>query len=249
MMRTVIFIFLLLLISVSLQAQGTAMPFPKVTMEVGKATNPEDVAVTLQILFLMTILSLAPALLILTTAFTRIIVVFYFLKQALGTPQMPPSQVIIGLAIFLTMFIMAPVWNKVNTDALQPYLNGKMTMQQAYDKGVVPLRDFMFKQTRQEDLALFVKMANNAKPKSKDDVPTHALIPAFAISELRTGFQIGFMLFIPFLIIDMVISSILMSMGMMMLPPMTISIPFKILLFILIDGWNLLIKSLLASFG
>jgi flagellar biosynthesis protein FliP len=250
MIRNVVFLLLLLmLVSPDIQAQGTAMPFPKVTMEVGKAAKPEDVSVTLQILFFMTILSLAPALLILTTAFTRIIVVFYFLKQALGTPQMPPSQVIVGLAIFLTMFIMAPVWTKVNTQALQPYLDGKMTMQQAYDTGIVPLRDFMFKQTRQEDLALFVKMANNEKPKTKDDVPTQALIPAFAISELRTGFQIGFMLFIPFLIIDMVISSILMSMGMMMLPPMTISIPFKILLFILIDGWNLLVKSLLASFG
>jgi flagellar biosynthesis protein FliP len=230
-------------------AQDKTMPFPKVSIDIGKAAKPEDVSVTLQILFLMTILSLAPALLILTTAFTRIIVVFHFLKQAMGTPQMPPSQVMVGLAMFLTFFVMAPAWNKVNDQAIQPYLNNKITMQEAYDKGVVPLREFMFKQTREEDLGLFVKMTNGDKPKSRDDVPTNALIPAFAISELRTGFQIGFVLFVPFIIIDMVISSILMSMGMMMLPPMLISLPFKILLFILVDGWNLIIKSLVASFG
>jgi flagellar biosynthesis protein FliP len=230
-------------------AQQKTMPFPKVTIDIGKAAKPEDVSVTLQILFLMTILSLAPAILILTTAFTRIIVVFHFLKQAMGTPQMPPSQVLIGLAMFLTFFVMAPSWNKVNEQALQPYLNGKMNIQQAYDKGVVPLRDFMFRQTREEDLALFVKMTNGQKPRTRDDIPTTALIPAFAISELKTGFQIGFVLFVPFIIIDMVVSSILMSMGMMMLPPMMISLPFKILLFVMVDGWHLLVKSLLASFN
>jgi flagellar biosynthetic protein FliP len=196
----------------------------------------------------MTILSLAPAILILTTAFTRIVVVFGFLKQALGTQQIPPPQVLIGLSLFLTLFVMAPTWNRVNEQALQPYLAKKMSLQEAYDKGIVPLREFMFRQTREEDLGLFVKMANVDKPKNRDDVPTTALIPAFAISELRTGFQIGFVLFIPFLIIDMVISSILMSMGMMMLPPVLISLPFKILLFILVDGWNLVVGSVLQSF-
>lgn len=229
-------------------AQEKPMPFPKLSVEVGKATKPEDVSITLQILFLMTILSLAPAILILTTAFTRIIIVFHFLKQAMGTQQIPPPQVLIGLALFLTFFVMAPTWNKINDEALQPYLQNKMTLQQAYDKGVVPLREFMFRQTREEDLALFVKMSNVDKPKNRDDVPTYALIPAYAISELRIGFQIGFILFIPFLIIDMVISSVLMSMGMMMLPPVLISLPFKVLLFILVDGWNLIVGSVINSF-
>jgi flagellar biosynthetic protein FliP len=229
-------------------AQDKVMPFPKIALEVGKATKPEDVSVTLQILFLMTILSLAPAILILTTAFTRIIIVLHFLRQALGTPQMPPAQVMIGLAMFLTFFIMAPVWSKVNDTALQPYLNHKIAMAEAYDKGSEPLREFMFKHTREEDLALFVSLADSVKPKNRSDVPTHALIPAFALSELRTGFQIGFVLFIPFLIIDLVIASVLMSMGMMMLPPMMISLPFKILLFILVDGWHLIVGSLVRSF-
>ena len=229
-------------------AQDKTLPFPRIAVEVGKATKPEDVSVTLQILFLMTILSLAPAILILTTAFTRIIIVLHFLRQAIGTPQMPPSQVVIGLAMFLTFFVMAPVWSKVNDEALQPYLNNKMALQEAYDKGVGPVREFMFKQTREEDLALFVKLADLDKPKARADVPTQALIPAFAISELRTGFQIGFVLFIPFLIIDMVVASVLMSMGMMMLPPAMVSLPFKLLLFILVDGWHLVVGSLIKSF-
>jgi len=235
-------------LAAEMPAQQTTLPMPKISLEVGKATKPEDVSVTLQILFLMTILSLAPALLILTTAFTRIIIVLHFLKQAMGTPQMPPPQVLLGLAMFLTFFVMAPVWNKVNTEALQPYLQSKMTMNDAYDKGVVPLREFMFKQTREEDLALFVKMANLEKPKNRSEIPIHVLIPAFAISELRIGFQIGLVLFVPFLIIDMVVASILMSMGMMMLPPVLISLPFKLLLFVLVDGWHLVVGSLLASF-
>jgi flagellar biosynthetic protein FliP len=174
--------------------------------------------------------------------------VLHFLRQAMGTQQVPPSQVLIGLAMFLTFFVMAPTWSRVNTDALQPYLDKKMSLEQAYEKGVVPVREFMLRQTREEDLALFVKLANVDKPKNRDDVPLHALIPAFAISELRIGFQIGFLLFIPFLVIDMVISSILLSMGMMMLPPVLISMPFKILLFILVDGWHLIVRSLLESF-
>jgi flagellar biosynthesis protein FliP len=235
-------------LAAELPAQQKTLPMPKISLEVGKATKPEDVSVTLQILFLMTILSLAPALLILTTAFTRIIVVLHFLKQAMGTPQMPPAQVLLGLAMFLTFFVMAPVWNKVNTEAIQPYMQNKMSMNDAYDKGVGPIREFMFKQTREEDLALFVKMANLEKPKNRTEIPTYVLIPSFAISELRIGFQIGLVLFVPFLIIDMVVASILMAMGMMMLPPAMISMPFKILLFILVDGWHLVIGSLIASF-
>ncbi len=247
--RNLILILLVsLLVCTETFAQQRALPFPKLSIEVGKSTKPEDVSVTLQILLLMTILSLAPAILILTTAFTRIIVVFHFLKQALGTPQMPPAQIMVGLAMFLTFFIMAPVWSKINTNAVQPYLDKKMGLTEAYDKGIDPLREFMFKQTREEDLALFVKMANMQKPNSRADVPTYVVIPAFAISELRTGFQIGFIIFIPFLIIDVVVSSILMSMGMMMLPPAMISLPFKILLFILVDGWHLVVSSLMASY-
>jgi flagellar biosynthetic protein FliP len=229
-------------------AQEKLMPFPKLSVEIGKATKPEEVSVTLQILFLMTILSLAPALLILTTSFTRIIVVFHFLKQAMGTPQMPPSQVLIGLALFLTFFVMAPVWNKVNDQALQPYLNKSLTLEEAYLKGVEPIREFMLKQTREEDLGLFLDLAKIEKPNHRTDVPTYVLIPAFAISELRVGFQIGFVLFIPFLIIDLIVSSVLMSMGMMMLPPVMISVPFKLLLFILVDGWHLIVSSLISSF-
>ena len=246
--RIAVVCLVLAVLASEVPAQQKTLPLPKISLEVGKATKPEDVSVTLQILFLMTILSLAPALLILTTAFTRIIVVLHFLKQAMGTPQMPPAQVLLGLAMFLTFFVMAPVWNKVNTEALQPYLQNKMTMNDAYDKGVVPLREFMFRQTREEDLALFVKMANLEKPKNRTEIPTYVAIPAFAISELRIGFQIGLVLFVPFLIIDMVVASILMSMGMMMLPPAMISMPFKILLFILVDGWHLVVGSLIASF-
>ncbi|MBI5471712.1 MAG: flagellar type III secretion system pore protein FliP [Ignavibacteriae bacterium] len=247
--RRVILILLVMVVAVAgAYAQSKTMPFPKVSVEVGKATNPEDVSITLQILFLMTVLSLAPAILILTTSFTRIIIVFHFLKQAMGTAQMPPSQVLVGLAMFLTFFVMAPTWSHVNDEALQPYLQKKMTLEAAYDKGVLPLREFMFKQTREEDLGLFLGLANIEKPKNRDDVPTHVLIPAYAISELRIGFQIGFVLFIPFIIIDMVVASVLMSMGMMMLPPVMISLPFKLLLFILVDGWHLVVNSLMQSF-
>jgi flagellar biosynthetic protein FliP len=248
MKRAIVVIVLCLLVAGVAASQDKAIPMPKISVEVGKATNPDDVAVTLQILFLMTVLSLAPAILIMTTAFTRIVVVLHFLRQALGTQQVPPSQVLIGLAMFLTFFVMAPTWNRVNQDAIQPYMKNTISLQQAYDRGIVPVREFMLRQTREEDLALFVKLANVDKPETRADVPIHALIPAFAISELRIGFEIGFLLFIPFLVIDMVISSILLSMGMMMLPPVLISLPFKILLFILVDGWHLVIRSLLESF-
>jgi len=248
MKRLLLLVLLVVAVGYCAMAQSKTLPLPKLSVEVGKATNPDDVSITLQILFLMTILSLAPAILILTTAFTRIAVVLQFLRQAMGTAQVPPSQVLIGLSLFLTFFVMAPTWTRVNDEALQPYLNKKLSLEQAVDKGIVPMRAFMMRQTREEDLALFVKLANGEKPQSRDDVPLHALVPAYALSELRIGFQIGFMLFIPFLVIDMVISSILLSMGMMMLPPVLISLPFKILLFILVDGWHLVVQSLLDSF-
>ena len=228
-------------------AQEQVLPLPKLSVEVGKATSPEDVSVTLQILLLMTILSLAPAILILTTSFTRIIVVLHFLRQAMGTQQVPPPQVLVGLALFLTFFLMAPTWNRINTEALQPYLEKKLSLEEAYTKGIDPLREFMLKQTREEDLGLFMRFIDGEKPATREDVPTHALIPAFALSELRTGFQIGFLLFVPFLVIDMVVASVLMSMGMMMLPPVLISLPFKILLFVLVDGWRLVVESVMNS--
>ena len=194
-------------------------------------------------------LSLAPAILVMVTSFTRIIVVLGLLRQALGTQQMPPNQVLVGLALFLTFFVMAPTYNEVNKQALQPYLQKSLTHEEAFKRALVPVRKFMLRQTREKDLGLFVHLSKIQAPRGPDDVPTHALIPAFMISELKTAFQIGFVIFIPFLIIDMVIASALMSMGMLMLPPIFISLPFKIILFVLADGWFLVIGSLVRSFG
>ncbi|HQI80040.1 MAG TPA: flagellar type III secretion system pore protein FliP [Deltaproteobacteria bacterium] len=222
--------------------------FPSVSLGVKQAGSPEDVVGALQILFILTILALAPSIVIMVTAFTRIVVVLGFLRQALGTQQMPPMQVLTALAIFLTFFIMSPTLDKVNEQALTPYKNGSITFGQALTNAEGPIRDFMFKQTRETDLQLFMGLTTREKPRNKEDVPTRALIPAFMISELKTAFQIGFILFIPFLIIDMVVSSILLSMGMMMLPPVMISLPFKIMLFVLVDGWNLLVGSIIRGF-
>jgi flagellar biosynthetic protein FliP len=249
-MKIYLFILFLFVLSGQLSAQqSTAIPFPKIGIDVGTAEKPQDVSVTLQLLLLMTVLSLAPSILIMTTAYLRIIIVFHFLKTALGTPQMPPSQLLAGIAMFITFFIMAPTWKQLNDDALKPLMDGKITVQTAYDKGIEPVRLFMFKHVRDEDLELFIGLSNMPKPKTRTELPTYVVIPAFALSELRAGFIIGFFLFIPFLMVDMIVSSILMSMGMMMLPPMMISLPFKILLFILVDGWNLIVGSLVRSFG
>lgn len=244
-------ILFLFIVSANLNAQqnpGT-IPFPKISLGVGTAQNGNDVSVTLQILLMMTILSLAPSIVIMTTSYLRIIIVFHFLKTALGTQQMPPSQLLAGVALFVTFFIMAPTWNKVNDEALKPLMDNKVTVQQAYDKGIEPIRQFMFKNVRDEDLELFIGLSNQARPKNRNDVATYILIPAFVLSELRAGFIMGFFLFIPFIMVDMIVSSILMAMGMMMMPPMMISLPFKILLFILVDGWNLIIGSLVRSFN
>lgn len=246
----VIVIMLLLVLAVQTQAQQAqqAIPFPKINLDVGTAKDGGDVSVTLQILLMMTILSLAPSIVIMTTSYLRIIIVFHFLKSALGTQQMPPSQLLAGVALFLTFFVMAPTWNKVNDEALKPLMDNKLTTQQAYDKGIEPIRQFMFKNVRDEDLELFIGLSNQARPKNRNEVATYILIPSFVLSELRAGFIMGFFLFIPFIMVDMIISSILMSMGMMMMPPMMISLPFKILLFILVDGWNLIVASLVRSF-
>ena len=210
--------------------------------------SPQDVTVTLQLLLLLTILSLAPGILIMLTSFTRIIIVLSFVRTGLGTQSMPPNQVLVGLALFLTFFIMSPIFIDINETAVQPYLAGDITQEEAFDTAVVPIKEFMSKHTREKDLALFFKYSDLEKPETLDDIPLTALIPAFAISELKTAFQIGFVIFIPFLIIDMVVASTLMAMGMMMLPPVMISLPFKILLFVLVDGWYLIIESLLVSF-
>ena len=227
-----------------------AQTLPKISLQVEDAKRGGDAAVSLQIIFLLTILSLAPSILIMMTSFTRIVIVLSFLRTAIGTHgQMPPNQLIVGLALFLTFFIMAPVWERVNTEALQPLIEDEIPYKEALDKGMDPLRVFMMKQTRQKDMALFVKLSRMQHPTSRDDIPNSVLIPSFIISELRTAFQIGFILFIPFLVIDLVVSSILLSMGMMMLPPVMVSLPFKILLFVLVDGWNLVVQSLVESFN
>ncbi|MGE5441288.1 MAG: flagellar type III secretion system pore protein FliP [Bacteroidota bacterium] len=230
-------------------AQAKTIPLPKIGINVGTADSPKDVSVTMQMLILLTVLSLAPSIMIMTTSYLRLIIVFHFLKTALGTQQMPPSQMLAGVALFITFFIMAPTWTKVNNDAIKPYMDGKMTMEAAYDKGIEPIREFMFRNVRDADLELFLGLSHLERPRTRQDLPTYVLVPAFAISELRAGFIIGFFLFIPFLMVDMIVSSVLMSMGMMMLPPMLVSLPFKILLFILVDGWNLIIGSVVRSFG
>jgi flagellar biosynthetic protein FliP len=222
-------------------------PIPRIELGVGTADNPDQVAQSLQIIFFLTILSLAPAILIMTTSFVRLVTVLAFTRSALGTNQMPPNQVIIGLALFLTFFTMAPYWAKVNETAFQPFMAGKINQEVALTKGFEPIRRFMLKQVRSKDLKLFLQVAK-VTPKNRDDVPTQVLIPAFVISELKTAFQIGFMIFVPFLVIDMIVASTLMSMGMMMLPPVMISLPFKILLFVMVDGWHLVVRSLILSF-
>lgn len=229
-------------------ADAAPLPFPGFDFGLKAAENPQEVALSLQVLALLTILSLAPAILILMTSFTRIIVVLSFIRQALATQQMPPNQVLVGLALFLTFFVMAPVWADVNENALQPYLNNEITQEEALEMALDPVREFMFDHTRKADLALFINLAELDQPEVKNDVPTYVLIPSFVISELKTAFQIGFLIFIPFLVIDMVVASTLMSMGMMMVPPMMVALPFKLLLFVLVDGWHLIVKSLVLSF-
>jgi flagellar biosynthesis protein FliP len=214
----------------------------------GEAKDPGEVSVLIQILALLTVLSLAPAILIMMTSFTRLVVVFSFLRHALGTNQMPPNQLLVGLALFLTFFIMTPVWQTVHDKALVPYQEKRISQTQALEEALKPVRKFMFKQTREKDLALFIQLAKMPRPKSQEEISTTVLLPAFMISELKTAFQIGCLLYIPFLIVDMVVSSVLLSMGMMMLPPVMISLPFKVMLFVLVDGWNLLVGSLVKSF-
>ena len=220
---------------------------PSISLRVGDGER--KFSLPIKIIFLLTLLSLAPAFMIMVTSFTRIVVVLSFLKHALGTHQMPPNQLLVGLALFLTYFTMMPVWTDINTRAVQPLMNEEITEEEALALSIQPIREFMYKHVGEKDLALFVDMAKVPRPDTKEDVPTYVLIPAFITSELKTAFQIGFFLFLPFLVVDMAVASVLMSMGMMMVPPIMVSLPLKILLFVLVDGWRLVVQSTVLGFG
>jgi len=224
------------------------IPIPRINITLDEATGRRDVALSLEILFLLTVLTLAPAIVISVTSFTRIAIVFSFIRRALSTQQEPPNQIMMALAIFLTIFIMAPTIKEVNDTAIRPYFDGKISAEQMFNRGIQPIREFMFRQTREKDIALFIHIGNVKRPRNRDEVPTWVLIPAFMISELTTAFKIGILLFIPFIVIDLVVASTLMSMGIIFLPPVMISLPLKILLFILVDGWNLLTFQIVNSF-
>jgi len=240
-------VYLLLAVAV-LAGAGHAQAIPKVSVELGESSDPGDLSTTLQIILLLTVLTLAPSIILMMTSFVRIVIVLGFLRQAMGTNQLPPNQLMIALALILTFFIVSPLANQAYDQGLKPYLDEQIDKDEAFDKGIAPFREFMLEQTREKDLALFVNLAGMEQPEEADDVPLHILIPGFVISELRIAFQISFLIFVPFLIIDMIVSSVLMSMGMMMLPPIIVALPFKILLFVLVDGWYLLVKSLVGSF-
>ncbi|WP_051257813.1 flagellar type III secretion system pore protein FliP [Desulfovibrio cuneatus] len=231
----------------ALAAQDGAVPNLQLTLSGGQ-TEPEKVSTALEIMFLLTILSLAPAIVLTVTSFTRIIIVFHFIRQAIGIQTLPPNQVLASLAIFMTVAIMMPVGKQINTEALQPYLEERIGLSEAVKKAEQPLRVFMFKHTREKDLSIFYTITQMERPNNKEEVPTTTLAAAYIISELKTGFTIGFLLFVPFLVLDMVVASILLAMGMMMLPPMMVSLPFKLLLFVMVDGWTLLVGSLVNSF-
>lgn len=241
-------VFMLLLAFPAVAGAAPLIPIPNINVGVEQANSPQDIALSLQVLLMLTVLSLAPSILIMMTSFIRIIVVLSFLRSALATQNLPPNQVLVGLALFLTFYTMSPYFTQVNQNALQPMLAGTLDQQTAMTEAMKPMREFMLKQTRENDLALFVNLSEMPRPNGPEDVPTSVLIPAFIISELKTAFQIGFLIYIPFIVIDMVVASTLMAMGMMMVPPVMISLPFKVLLFILVDGWHLIIRSLVSSF-
>ena len=239
---------LVILSGVFSPAYSQSVPIPSIRIAIGESEEPGDLSVTLKILFLITILSVAPTILIMLTSFTRMVVVFSFLRHAMGTQQMPPNQVMVSLALFLTFFIMTPVWQEINDNALKPFLAKEISYETALDRAAEPLKTFMLRQTRDKDLSLLMKVSKIKKPTRASDVPLTTLIPSFVISELRIAFQIGFLIYVPFLILDMVVACVLLSMGMMMLPPIMISLPFKLLLFVLVDGWYLIVGSLVRSF-
>ena len=238
----------ILCITLCLPAWAYGAEIPTLSFNLGESNDPEAWFTGLKIVAMLTILTLAPSILIMMTSFTRILIVFAFLRQAMGTQQSPPNQILVGLALFLTVFIMMPVWQKIDTHALTPYLNEEISQSTAVDRAIEPLSAFMIKQTREDDLILFLNAAKIDKPAKAEDTPLHVLIPSFVISELRTAFEIGFLIYIPFVVLDLIVASVLMSMGMMMLPPVMISLPLKIILFVLVDGWHLITANLLASF-
>ena len=231
------------------QEGGGMVPIPTLSISMDQADDPERIATVINILFVLTVLALAPSILVLMTSFVRIVVVFSFLRQGMGTQNSPPNQVIIGLALFMTFYVMMPVWKDMEARAFKPFMANEITQTVALERALEPVREFMFLQTREKDLALFMRIAGEPRPLNKAEVPTMSLIPAFVISELKTAFTIGFLLYIPFVVIDMVVASVLLSMGMMMLPPVMVSLPFKLMLFVLVDGWNLIVGSLIRSFG
>jgi len=226
-----------------------AVNLPTLSLGIKEANTPAEVSTALQVLLVLTILTVAPAILLMTTAFTRIIIVLGFVRQAMGTQNTPPNQVLLGLALFLTFFVMAPTFKALNDQALQPYMQEKMTQQQALDRSVGIMRDFMFSQVQESELQLLIDITKEEQPADKHELSSLILVPAFILSELKRAFQMGFMIYVPFLVIDMLVASVLMSMGMMMLPPVVISLPFKLLLFVLVDGWQLVVGSLMKSFG
>ena len=248
MKKLITITIVLLVVAGIFSSSAHAQAIPKISLEVDKIDEPSDLSATLQIVILLTVLTLAPSIILMMTSFIRIVIVLGFLRQAMGSQQLPPNQLMLSLALILTFFIISPVANKAYNDGLKPYLDEEITLEEAYDRGIQPFREFMLAQADEKDLALFINMAEMEQPESPDDIPLHVLVPGFVLSELRSGFEIAFLIFVPFLIIDMVVASVLMSMGMMMLPPIMVALPFKILLFVLVDGWYLLVKSLVESF-
>ncbi|MBO8151502.1 MAG: flagellar biosynthetic protein FliP [Candidatus Neomarinimicrobiota bacterium] len=243
--KVILVLMLLMVAPVVLHGQ---VGIPKITIGIEEAKKPEDFVLAIRIVLLLTILSLAPSILIMMTSFTRLIVVFHFIRTSLATQTAPPNQILIGLALFITFFIMKPVLNEINASAIQPYINGEITQKEAIDNAIKPLKKFMLKQTRPKDLELFLDLRGEGRPATPDELALSTVVPAFIISELKTAFQIGFLLYLPMLLIDMVIASTLLSLGMMMLPPIMISMPFKIMLFVLVDGWHLIVESMVKGF-
>lgn len=240
--------FVLITGSLLYAAQAPQIVLPKITIGDKVEKGPKALVLPLQLLMLMSILSLAPYLLVMMTSFVRVSIVLSFVRTALGTQQVPPTQVMMGLSLFITLFIMMPIGKTINKEALQPFISGKISQAEAFEKATEPIKQFMLRQTREKDLLLFLELAKVPIPKSRQDVPIHAVIPAFMISEVKTGFEIGFLIYIPFLVVDMIVASVLMSMGMFMLSPMSISLPFKLLLFVMVDGWELIIKGVVKGF-
>jgi flagellar biosynthetic protein FliP len=247
--RRILFLSLFFLLLGQAEHAFSDVKVPTLKIDLSESESPDEIVPAVKILLLLTVLSVAPAIVLMMTSFTRILIVLSFVRQALGSPTMPPNQVILGLSLFLTFFTMSPVIDQIRDQAYEPYIKKEISQEEALDTLILPVRKFLLSETREADLALFLNIAGLQKPQSEQDIPLSALIPAFMISELKTAFQMGFLVYIPFLIIDMVISSVLMAMGMMMLPPTVVSLPFKLVLFVLVDGWSLVVNSIVRSFN